>query len=401
MRKLALSIIFVVLFCISSHAQGLYKVVYHADDTRYDAILVWYGVGQPYMRIRFYQPTAKKIVLAQQNVSYNPTGFGTGQLVGNNPIFLTPMPPEYHYYSDNFVFKLLPNGFWACTDLISDNKIYPVLEFRPMMPYEVTNALLTDYGFSNQSTTAATTSTSNVTMHLIVVANLDDRSIGADVDMEGLEREFRAAADAVGIRFSLTRVTGDYFNRTSVLATIDALKPGSNDVVVFVYTGHGFRYDDDTESWPRMALTRNRQTVEGNSVSEGEVYNKLKAKGARLNITIVDSCNSKIGMDKPTYGEGVIMKPSDAGISRKGVETLFLKTRGNVLMAAANKGEKALANKQIGGFFIHSFLNAFMYETSIANTSTPGWESMVKSAQSYTYTKTKGQQNAIYYTDLR
>jgi hypothetical protein len=106
-------------------------------------------------------------------------------------------------------------------------------------------------------------------------------------------------------------------------------------------------------------------------------------------------------MIKPNYSEGVVLKPSDAGISARAVENLFLKTRGNIIVASASKGEKSAGNSVIGGFFIHSFLDAFMYETSIANSSSPNWKTIINNARSYAYSKTSGKQNAVYYTDLR
>ncbi|HSS19602.1 MAG TPA: caspase family protein [Pyrinomonadaceae bacterium] len=400
MKKIALSAVFLVLFSLGIKAQGLYKVAYQAGPIRYDAILVWYGSGQPFMRIAFYHPDLQKMVLAQQNVAYLGNAF-SGTLIGSNPGFLTPMPAGYHYEADNFVFQRQQNGFFACTGMVSENLIYPVLEFRPLLQYEVTSALLQAYGFA-APTAASTSNPSRVTMYLIVVANLDDRDIGADIDVAGIVREFRFAANEIGITFNPTTITGDSFSRTNVVNTLNYLKPGSNDIVVFVYSGHGFRYDDDTDSWPRMAMTRNRQSVDGNSMSEAEIYDALKRKGARLNITLVDACNSRIGRLKPHYDAGVVLRPSDAGISRQAVQTLFLEARGNILMAAAQEGENALANKETGGFFIHSFLDALMYETSIANSGTPSWKTMISNAIEYTSQQTNGRQTAIYNAaDLR
>ncbi len=410
MKKLALSIALLFLFCLSSQAQGLYKVNwqvsttvnYQTYTTAYEGLLVWYGSAQPILRARFYHPKLQKYVVVQQNVAYIPGVMGEGYLKGSNVSFIVPPPVGEGYSPDTFVFRMV-NGYYACTDTFDEaNQRGSVQEFRPLMPNEITNTLLQNFGFSPPSN-AGTTNSSNVTMHLIVVADVEDRNIGeaGKVDVLGIGKEFQAAANEVGITLKPTLIAGDSFSRTNVVNAINNLKPGSNDIVVFVYTGHGFRFDNDVDSYPRFSLTRNRQSPVENNLSATEVYDSLKRRGARLNITIVDACNSKIGIDKPNYNEGVVLKPSDAGISRSAVAALFLNTRGSILMAAASKGEYALSNTKIGGFFIHSFLDAFMYETSVANGSSPSWVTIFSNAKKYASDKTGNRQTAIYYPELR
>lgn len=402
MKKLALSIILVVLFCLSLQAQGLYKFSYQSNGIGYESLLVWYGSAQPILRTRFYLPKYGKYFVVQQNVAYNRMLGGMEYLKGSNVIAITPLPYGEGYSPDTFFFQNV-NGYYVCTGTIDEaGQVGKIQEFRALMPYEVTSVFLQNFGYS-PPTNASTNSSSNVTMHLIVVADIEDRNIGetVKVDVQGIGKEFQAAANEIGVAIKPTLIAGSDFSRTNVVNALNNLKPGSNDIVVFIYTGHGFRFDDDTDYYPRFSITRNRQSPVDNNLSASEVYNALKRKGARLNITLVDACNSKIGLDKPDYNEGVVLKPSDAGISRRAVASLFLNTRGNILMAAANKGEKALSNTKIGGFFIHSFLDAFMYETSIANSSSPSWVTIFTNAKNYAYSKTGGRQTAIYDTDLR
>lgn len=399
MKKLAISVILVFLFCLSSQAQGLYKFSFQSNNVRYDTLLVWYGSGQPFMRTTFYHPVLKKNVTVQQNVTYNNRGtYET--LDGSNPVFLTPVPNTERYYADHYVFQRMQNGFYSCTGVIDDaGQVGTIGEFRVLTAYEVNPSFLQYFAFSPPAN--VNPNNSSVTMHLIIVANIEDTGIGGNIDAREIQREFRLAANEIGITFKPIVVTGFGFNRTNVVNTLNNLKPNPNDIVVFVYTGHGFRFDDDSDPYPRFDLTRERQTIFGNNLPAYEVYNSLKSKGARLNITIVDACNSKINMNKPDYDEGVVLKPSDAGINGRAVASLFLNTRGNVIVASASKGEKSAGNSVIGGFFIHSFLDAFMYETSIANSSSPSWLTIITNAKSYAYKKSKGNQNAVYYTDLR
>lgn len=403
MKKLIISFTLIVLFCLSVQAQGLYRVTFDTNNVAYDGLLVWYGSGQPFMRVRYYHPNLKQYVVIQQNLTYVNMGFLGEQLRGSNVVFITPVPSGYGYSPDHFVFQRLPNGFYACTGTIDDqNLVGTVREFRPLQPYEATNTLFQNFGFSPPNN-ASTTNSSNATMHMIVVADIEDSKIGTAsvVDATSIIKEFEIAAKEIGIAFRPTLLARDGFSKTSVTTTLQNLQPGSNDIVVFVYTGHGFRFKADTDAFPRFSLTRNRQSVYDNNLSAAEVYHLLKKKGARLNITIADSCNNEIDSSKSNHDEGVVLKPSDAGISRRAVATLFLNTSGNLIVAAASKGEYALSNSRIGGFFIHSFLDAFMYETSITNGVSPRWDTILSKAKNYAYSKTGGRQTAVFYTDLR
>lgn len=404
MKKLVISFSLLILLAASSQAQGLYRVTYGTNGITYEGLLAWYGTGQPYMRVRFYHPTLKRYLLVKQNVSFVPNGYLSYFLTGSNAEYLTSVPSGYSYAPDTFIFERYANGYFYCTRLVdAANQSGSVSEFRPLMPHEVTSTLLQNFGFTYTSSSPPASSPSSVTLHLIVVADTEDRDIGAAsrADIKGLRKEFEVAAKEAGITFSPTIISGSGFSKITVVNTLNNLNPGSNDVVVFVYTGHGFRFNDDTDAYPRFSLTRNRQSPILNNLSTSEVYRTLRRKGARLNITIADTCNGNIGFNKPNHDEGLQLKPSDAGISRRAITTLLLNARGNIVGAAATRGEYALSNARIGGFFIHSFLNAFMYETSIANTGTPSWQRIMSNSKRYAYDKTSGRQTAVFYTDVR
>lgn len=408
MKKIILLLAIVFLLAFSINAQGLYRASYQFQGINYEGLLSWYGAGQPsFMRIKFYHPILKQTLLAQQNVSFisGPNGYA---LVGSNAFFLTqPLaPPGYtvSYDPDTLVFGPGPGGFFGCLGIIdTKGNVMPIVNFRPLMAYEVYSTL-TEFGYSIPSQPTISTpspSTPRATMHLIVVANTEDTDIGAGdaIDAEGVQREFSTAAKEAGIAFDPVVILGSSFSSGNVKNILDNLNPSSNDVVIFVYTGHGFRYNDDTDAYPRMALNRNRENVFNNNLSASEVFNSLKRKKSRLNITLIDSCNSDLGMNKPNSDAGVVLKPSDAGISRSAVTSLFLNARGNIIAAAASKGEKSGTTRTAGSFFIRSFLNAFMYETSLLNSGTPTWSNIINQAKDNAASQSRNQQNAISHIE--
>jgi len=237
-------------------------------------------------------------------------------------------------------------------------------------------------------------------MHLIVVADTAVSDIGSydQIDAESIVREFRVAANEIGIRFSPTIVSGGSFSQSVVLSTLNGIMPSSNDIVIFAYSGHGFRLDGDNDPYPRLNFARDRRDPSGNNLSASEVFNILKRKGARLNITLVDACNDSLDKTKFGYQTGYSLKDSASGISGGAVAKLFLSTRGNIIVAAATKGELAGTDNK-GGYFTRSFLDAFRAETSLAYTSTPSWPSIITNTSNAASSISKRRQNVIYHIE--
>lgn len=396
MKRLLMSSMLVVLLGVNAAAQGLYKLqFYDSRGSVYDGLLVWYGPAQrSFVRIRYVDPPSRSTLLVEQQIEFIP-GFAGFTLRGSNPRFLTPTPVGYSYAPDSFVFALCPNGSFPCVTAVDQvNQASPVNEFRPLVPNE-TATLLQTFGFSTENTNY--TSPRAATMHLIVVADTEAADIGRgnEIDAQGLRREFEIAANQIGIAFSPTIIAGSAFSKTTVLAALNSLHPGPNDVVVFAFTGHGFRLDSDTDLYPRLDLSRNRQDPTANNLAASQVFQILKGKGARLTITLFDACNSTLSEDKLRRASEPSLKFSPSGISGRATASLFLEVRANIMVAAASKGERAETDAEKGAYFIRSFLEAFRAETSLVNGSTPSWQAIISNAGESARRLSRGKQTAI------
>lgn len=401
MKRLLISAAVVLLLGVSAAAQELYKIqFYDSRSNVYDGLLAWYGPSQAsLMRIRYVDPLSRGILLVEQQITFVP-GADSFVLRGFNARFLTSTPAGYSYSPDSFYFTRCINGVFPCITAVDEanRQVAPVSEFRPVLPAEAV-AFLRAFGFSNENANDAPTRA--VTLHLIVVADTDASDIGRgdEIDAAGLTSEFRTAAGQIGVTFRPTVIRGDAFSKSAVLNTLNNLSPGPNDIVVFAYTGHGFRLSGDADPYPRLSLSRNRQDPGANSISASEVYRTLKGKGARLNITIVDACNSNLGEDKLKYAGGPSQKFSAFGISGRATAALFLNVRANIIVAAASKGERAGTDAEKGAYFIRSFLDAFRSETSMVNGSTPSWQAVISNARDSAYRLSRGKQTAVSFVE--
>lgn len=215
-------------------------------------------------------------------------------------------------------------------------------------------------------------------MHLLLVANTDVADIGSacKIDFNNIRNEMNGIAQSLGIAFKEYDVTGNNYSKNGLKAKLNMLNPASNDIVMFLYTGHGFRFDDQRDPYPMMALTSNDyQSLNDNYVALSDVYNAIVQKGARLNIVLSDCCNSKIGEVRPLDGNTLFSRGNN-NYSRQRLTDLFFNTRGSLISTAASPGQYSWCDSS-GGMFTLSFIQSLRREISALNNAQVSWQSVV------------------------
>jgi hypothetical protein len=215
------------------------------------------------------------------------------------------------------------------------------------------------YLFSN-NTRGPSGITRTEKMHLVIVAATLDSSIGvtAQKDLENLKTFYTSLCRDMGVKLMPVYITGMAVNRKTVDNAVNILNPGPGDIVVFHFSGHGFRYSNDTSRFPRMSLrTNNEQRLDDINMSAEEVFHRIRKKGARVNILVSDCCNENINRPAPVGRE--LFRTSTAGkrtmssqFNRANAEALFLsRTPVSLLIGSAEKDQLAAGNPKLGGFY--------------------------------------------------
>lgn len=234
---------------------------------------------------------------------------------------------------------------------------------------------------------------SPASMQLILVAATKDESIGESVetDVKLVRKNFSGIAKLLGIPYKETVIADDDFKKSKIENAIRQLSPGANDVVIFVYSGHGFRFDDDTDAYPRMYLTYDGDLNDQTYLSTTEVYDQLVAKHARLTIFLTDCCNSKAGINRSqveSVAFGTRGTNNNADIEK--LRTLFLNESGTIRATAAKAGQYALCDAS-GGFMLTSILNNIKAQVSALSNVNPSWTTIVENASKAVAKKTSNQ----------
>lgn len=218
---------------------------------------------------------------------------------------------------------------------------------------------------------------------LIAIANSNDPHIGhsSKTDLEKVVYTFNTIAENLGIMNPITReISGEDFNKDAVVKALEELNPAPIDIVLFYYSGHGFRYLEDESKFTRMSFrTSERQDLSSNNLSLEFVYHELLKKGPRVTIVMGDCCNAVVET-RPSVGRpadrtrGEIPGPIRADIAQK---LFFPEERLSILCGAADVNQFSSGNPAMGGFFTHFFIeeiNKHLY----GDVKTPAtWENIL------------------------
>jgi hypothetical protein len=418
---------------VHTSAQSVYQIDYNFhqpdDSITYHAFLVRFDDGTGLLRIRYLAPKTSDDVLIETDLeedykmdqsgmvdtnvlvlkSLNPRNIVGGDKSGlGSPVFVFRNNPALGYFEPAGVVRssqdltLSPTTTFAAT-LIERSALTKdvVLQFFAEDDDFFVNL------FNNQ-TKGLSAAEKNTKLYLLIVADTLDKEIGSACakDMKRAVETFSGLTNYLGIKLIPTTISGKQYSKQNVQASINALKPSSNDIVVFYYSGHGFRTPETPRRFPNLKL-KNFPTLRENfpdsiswikksrqdnltfSLNIEDIFNIIKKKGARFNLVISDCCNNDIFSVNATGTKPGKTKGSGIEWSEDNVRTLFLnKTPMSLLATAASSGQKATSNNDFGGFFSYFFKMSMENYSSKLRTS-PTWDLVMQDAQKQTIFKAR------------
>ena len=249
------------------------------------------------------------------------------------------------------------------------------------------------------------------TLHVYILADLFDTHIGVgcDEDRKKLIQFYTSVATRLKIRLDTVIITNERYNRSGVQMALDSLKPGTNDIVVFHYTGHGFNREDPNDPYPNLFLVpypdrpvwenlkakEQEEALRNATMGIQEIYKIIVSKGARLNCVFSDCCNTEYKLKN--------VPMIDDGKTKRGFFTLypdyckklFIDERASFLATAVKKGEQAASNARIGSLYTDNYLQILgKYLTPAYNGSIEdvNWNSILINTDD----KTKATAPTIY-----
>ncbi len=390
--RLILSLILSIFIAAAARSQSVYYFQYKfptlGDTTVYNAFFVRYSDGFGFMRVRFDEPGTSKTIVAEMDLWQSEFQLDAGgkdltkilvdttkirfdtsgkirPIVGSSK---AQFPVPRFLFNLNKSSKLFEPGTITAKDtrgidqaaLILASETYTAetldkdLVSNFFTPEEDFLANLTEPG--SRGITNLSPVEKKIKMHLLIVSNTNDPSIGkgCGFDTRRAMLMFDSIRRYLGIGMQTTVITGKTYNKANVQKAIKALNPDPNDIVVFYYTGHGFRKPEDSRIYPYIDLRpKNDDTYNVNSLNIQDVFDAIrtKPKSARLNLVISDCCNTIPGAAK-SNGKSIGGFRDINEWSEVNCRKLFLdQTPVSVLITAAEVGQTAACDTTTGSLF--------------------------------------------------
>ncbi|MEY2918414.1 MAG: hypothetical protein RIS73_2128 [Bacteroidota bacterium] len=253
---------------------------------------------------------------------------------------------------------------------------------------------------------------------LIIVANVLDPHIGkgCSQDIHSVRNMFDKLSEHMEFNLLEMIIKGEAYSKENVDDIIESIDPGDDDIVVFYYSGHGFRFEmEGSLKFPQVFLlprlpSETSGVINKNSLNLTEIFEKIKAKGARLNLVIGDCCNTLIHFQRKfSGGDNKIRtdKRPDMHINKETCKGLFCDPRASILVASADENQFSITDDELGSIFTFNFTDNLKILMAAAPDSAKGlpWTKLLEQTKEKTFNLSKtydigggvpGNQKAIF-----
>jgi hypothetical protein len=239
-----------------------------------------------------------------------------------------------------------------------------------------------------QTTKGFSTKEKNMRIQLLLVADTTDPKIGKScaMNIRYVENFYKELGAYIGCPVAIRKVMGPNYNKNNVLSEIKLIIPDPNDIVVFYYSGHGYRKNTDPRRYPYFDLRANdSEDYLTQTMNLEDVQTVLSAKGARLTLVLSDCCNSYVGAENPIAAAPIGKKTFTLAWDEKNVRSLYLDPTKKIIMSTASDSTQyAFMANDFGGLFSFS-LNQSLRNACTKATVSPTWYTILEAMRNETF----------------
>lgn len=207
-------------------------------------------------------------------------------------------------------------------------------------------------------------------VHAVLMGDTLDAGIGAGAtqNIGSFAKLIETIGSAIGSPTNVKQITGNDFNCDNLTAALSSLNTTSDDMVVFYYSGHGYREDGQQSRFPKLWC---HGAPPVNPLLERIALDlRSPANFPRMVWAVADACNAT-GADISTLTSG--LSPDKEAAYRK----LFRQTKGTMIMSGADMHQFSWYFPN-GGQFTKNLLDVMAQE--IKRGSNASWASMTPKA---------------------
>ncbi len=211
------------------------------------------------------------------------------------------------------------------------------------------------------------------TVHLLFFGATLDKEVGESVRANEIKiRKTFSEIESRYLKMKFHSFTRYRFSKELFYRAVDTLQTNTDDVIIFYYSGHGFRYDDTKSEFPYLLLLKNldapdEEIIRISSISLDAVEQYIaNKKNVRLKLIIAEACNA-------SYMDVTLPAPPGVLGNPNALKRLFKESIGTYIVCSSKKYQDSYAFKTKGGIFTTQFSNALKKAFS---QKEPSWESI-------------------------
>lgn len=195
----------------------------------------------------------------------------------------------------------------------------------------------------------------------VLAADTTDGSIGPGIvaNLSNIKGFLEVVHSLTNLDVNTVEISGDNFGCNAISDALDGVQASANDVILFYYSGHGFRQNSDQTQFPEFYCIRSRQDKELD-LSNAVIH--LQKKKPRLIFAAADTCNVPVSPQAVPAAAGL---PPSEQMRKSGLLQLFVNYSGTLTMSGAKPGEYSwymTSGAGLGGFFTNQLLRVINNE---------------------------------------
>jgi hypothetical protein len=234
----------------------------------------------------------------------------------------------------------------------------------------------------------------NIKMHVILVCATTDPTLSqfSIYDLERAEKLYTKLADEMGIKANVIKIFGNAYNKKNVEHAVKNLKPAAADIVVFYYSGHGFRIPKLNRPYPFMDLRSDVKTQDykQHTMNIEDIFLTLKSKPNRFTLVVSDCCNNDPEATNTVAPTPPEPRASDLKWNYENLRALFLNPKKtSLLITAADKNQLATTNPKLGGFLSYYFKQSLENMLGSSNPREVSWFKICEETRAKTIIQAK------------
>jgi hypothetical protein len=207
----------------------------------------------------------------------------------------------------------------------------------------------------------------------VIVADTYDDSIGdsTSADLFKMSAMMSKIATNTEMKHKEVIIKDNLTTASNMLKTIKSLEVQEDDVVIFYFSGHGYRTPSKGDSlWPNLYFSLRDEGVEYE-----KVVAILQQKNPRLLLTVADVCNNVISeFNAPMLVKSMMFREGAEKKVNDNYRKLFLQTRGMVRITSSKAGEYSWATRRGGTFTLALLKNM---EVELSSSVPADWGKML------------------------